>query len=231
MSGYKYLSQEEAIQLDKDLMGSEMGFINEILMELAGLSCAQSISEIYPVTSHPNILVVVGPGNNGGDGMVCARHLHHFGYNVSCCYPKRRDIAPWQGLLKQCLTLGITFYSNLTEFSFKDFNVLVDAIFGYSFAGDIRAPFDAILPAIKDSLVPIASIDIPSGWNVETGDPSGEGLQPEFLISLGAPKQGVKDFKGKHHFLGGRFVPKPMLERYQLNLPPYPGSQQYVRLN
>ena len=60
--------------------------------ELAGLSVACSLASEYPASSHPRILVVAGPGNNGGDGLVAARHLFHFGYSVqvsrqSAVYP------------------------------------------------------------------------------------------------------------------------------------------------
>lgn len=51
-------------------------------MELAGLSVAQSIALEYPATTHPRALVIAGPGNNGGDGLVAGRHLYHFGYQV-----------------------------------------------------------------------------------------------------------------------------------------------------
>ena len=101
----------------------------------------------------------------------------------------------------------------------KSTDVILDAIFGFSFSPPLRAPFDAILPALADSGLPIVSVDIPSGWHVEDGrvpiiieDADGQettflGLTPEVLISLTAPKLGVKDFKEKH-FLGGRFINK-----------------------
>jgi NAD(P)H-hydrate epimerase len=59
-----------------------LGFSVDQLMELAGLSVACSVASEYPAASHPRILVVAGPGNNGGDGLVAARHLYHFGYSV-----------------------------------------------------------------------------------------------------------------------------------------------------
>ena len=48
----------------------------------AGLSVAQSVYSEYPPTSHSRVLVIAGPGNNGGDGLVAARHLYHFGYKL-----------------------------------------------------------------------------------------------------------------------------------------------------
>lgn len=70
---------------------------------------------------------------------------------------------------------------------------------------------------IAKSKLPIVSVDIPSGWDVELGPverevANAEGkrveevLMPDVLVSLTAPKQGVKEYKGRH-FLGGRFVP------------------------
>ena len=103
-------------------------------------------------------------------------------------------------------------------------DVILDAIFGFSFHPPVRAPFDAVLPLLAKSGLPIISVDIPSGWDVEKGkitvdvaEGGGkpfEGLDPDVLISLTAPKLGVKNFKGRH-FLGGRFVSKYVI-RYTL---------------
>ncbi len=64
---------------------------------------------------------------------------------------------------------------------------------------------------------------------MEKGCPDG-GIQPEFLISLTAPKQCAKHFHGKWHFLGGRFVPPDLAKKYELCLPPYPGAEACVEL-
>ena len=106
-------------------------------------------------------------------------------------------------------------------------DVILDAIFGFSFQPPVRAPFDVVLPLLAKlakSGLPIVSVDIPSGWDVEKGkitvdvaEGGGkpfEGLDPDVLISLTAPKLGVKNFKGRH-FLGGRFVSKYVI-RYTL---------------
>ena len=79
-----YLTQDEATALDKELM-RQPGFTIDQLMELAGLSVASAVVDAFPPPAH-TVLVVVGPGNNGGDGLVAARHLYQFGYKV-CCFP------------------------------------------------------------------------------------------------------------------------------------------------
>ncbi|KAF8651939.1 hypothetical protein AX16_004582 [Volvariella volvacea WC 439] len=108
-------------------------------------------------------------------------------------------------------------------------DVILDAIFGFSFKPPVRAPFDSALSLLSKSGLPIVSVDIPSGWDVEQGNIHGVGLNPDVLISLTAPKLGVQGFKGRH-FLGGRFVPRTLEEKFQLNLPPYPGFSQIVEL-
>ena len=60
----------------------------------------------------------------------------------------------------------------------------------------------------KSSPPSIASVDNPSGWDVEDGPQNlEEAIEPEMLVSLTAPKRGARFFKGPYHYLGGRFVP------------------------
>lgn len=94
------------------------------------------------------------------------------------------------------------------------------------FKGEIRPPFKDIIERLKNVKLPICSIDVPSGWDIEHG--CADGLQPETLISLTAPKLCARHFKGKHHYLAGRFVPQSLEEKYELNLPEYPGSDPIV---
>ncbi|KAM8840305.1 NAD(P)H-hydrate epimerase isoform 1-T2 [Spinachia spinachia] len=223
----KYLGQEEAQHIDGELF-SEYGFSVDQLMELAGLACATAIARAYPITSlvkaRPSLLVICGPGNNGGDGLVCARHLKLFGYEPTILYPRRPNKPLFQGLTTQCHKMEIPFLTEMPEAAVIDeaYNLVIDAIFGFSFKGAVREPFGSILDLLKKTTVPVASIDIPSGWDVEQG--SADGLQPDMLISLTAPKKSARLFRGRYHFLGGRFVPPGLERKYQLNLPQYPGQ-------
>lgn len=67
------------MKVDEELMGP-LGFSVDQLMELAGLSVACAVHA--EASQAAKILVLAGPGNNGGDGLVAARHLHHFGHHV-----------------------------------------------------------------------------------------------------------------------------------------------------
>lgn len=228
----KYLGQEEAVNIDEELF-SEYAFSVDQLMELAGLSCATAIARAYPVSRlgrGGTLLVCCGPGNNGGDGLVCARHLKMFGYNPSVFYPKQSSKQLFKNLVTQCQQLDIPFLSFLPDAPLitESFSLVVDAIFGFSFKPPIRPEFVDVFDKLKRTEIPLASIDIPSGWDVETGDP--DGLHPECLISLTAPKKCAQHFKGKFHFLGGRFVPPSLAIKYDMNLPPYPGTDCIVEL-
>ncbi|KAL5059465.1 hypothetical protein RYX36_031069 [Vicia faba] len=97
-----YLKQQESTEIDETLMGP-LGFSVDQLMELAGLSVATSIYEVYKPGEYSRVLIVCGPGNNGGDGLVAARHLHHFGYKLLICYPKRTPKPLYAGLVTQVL--------------------------------------------------------------------------------------------------------------------------------
>uniref|UniRef100_H0W4F9 NAD(P)H-hydrate epimerase n=1 Tax=Cavia porcellus TaxID=10141 RepID=H0W4F9_CAVPO len=230
----KYLSQEEAQAVDQELF-NEYQFSVDQLMELAGLSCATAIAKAYPAASlsksPPAVLVICGPGNNGGDGLVCARHLKLFGYQPSIYYPKRPNKPLFTALVTQCQKMDIPFLGEMpSEPPMIDelYELVVDAIFGFSFKGDVREPFRSILSVLHELTVPIASIDIPSGWDVEKG--SSGGIQPDMLISLTAPKKSATQFTGRYHYLGGRFVPPALEKKYHLNLPPYPDTECVYRL-
>ncbi|NP_001396702.1 NAD(P)H-hydrate epimerase isoform 6 precursor [Mus musculus] len=112
----KYLSQEEAQAVDQELF-NEYQFSVDQLMELAGLSCATAIAKAYPPTSMskspPTVLVICGPGNNGGDGLVCARHLKLFGYQPTIYYPKRPNKPLFTGLVTQCQKMDIPFLGEM----------------------------------------------------------------------------------------------------------------------
>lgn len=225
--GVKYLKQKEAIDIDVELF-NEYRFSVDQLMELAGLSCASAIVSCYPEAKR--VLLCCGPGNNGGDGLVCARHLKHFGSQPSIYYPKRTENQLYKNLTYQCESLDIPFVDSVSkDYLDNSFDLVVDAVFGFSFKPPVREAFLPVISALKDTNVPVCSIDIPSGWDVEAGKPT-EGIEPQMLVSLTAPKLCAKDFKGKFHCLGGRFVPFKLAEKYDLRLPQYPGSNSFVRL-
>lgn len=80
---------------------------------------------------------------------------------------------------------------------------------GFSFSGEVREPFPAVIQVLEETKITVTSVDAPSSWNIEDGPPRsglGSGFNPTALISLTAPKPLVKFFKGRH-FVGGRYAP------------------------
>ncbi|ORX45886.1 NAD(P)H-hydrate epimerase [Hesseltinella vesiculosa] len=228
----RFLSQKVAQAIDEELMSAQGGFSIDQLMELAGLSVAQAVQKSYDASTHPRVLVCVGPGNNGGDGLVAARHLTHFGYQPSIYYPKQSSKDLYQRLLIQCKNLNTPLVPEEQFASHVEQNtdVILDAVFGFSFHGEVREPFKKVIDIFETTGKPIVSVDIPSGWDVSTGPTKQVSFQPSVLISLTAPKACAQRFKGERHFLGGRFVPPSLAQKFDFVVPAYPQGDQVVEL-
>ncbi|KAF2251408.1 apolipo protein A-I binding protein-like protein [Trematosphaeria pertusa] len=222
------LSAKNAAALDQELMTAGAFSIDQ-LMELAGLSVSQAVFKLQPLNKGRRILVACGPGNNGGDGLVAARHLFHYGYQPTIYYPKQSKNELYQRLKKQLEDLKVPFTDDFPS-ALSQTDHIVDAIFGFSFSGEVREPFPKVIEALRDTKIPVLAVDAPSSWNIEEGPPGsgpGKGFMPEALISLTAPKPLVKWFKGRH-FLGGRFLSPAMAQKYELDIPKYEGLDQVV---
>ncbi|KAL2148280.1 hypothetical protein VTH82DRAFT_2428 [Thermothelomyces myriococcoides] len=226
----KTLSAKAAAALDRELMSTGAFSIDQ-LMELAGLSVSQVVHRVHPPSKGKRILVAVGPGNNGGDGLVAARHLRHYGYQPAIYYPKRPKNDLYQRLTKQLEDLEVPFVDDFPT-ALQSADHVIDAVFGFSFSGEVREPFPAVIQAMAESKVPVTSVDAPSSWDIEEGPPKsgvGSNFHPDVLISLTAPKPLVKHFKGRH-FIGGRFVSPAIAKKYDFDVPAYEGIDQIVEV-
>ncbi|XP_060641157.2 yjeF N-terminal domain-containing protein 3 isoform X1 [Anolis sagrei] len=231
----RYLSRPEAIALEKELM-EEFRFGQQQLIEIWGHACAMAVTKVFPRRSlpkkQPTLLVVCGCEQNGAIGLACARHLRVFEYEPTIFYPKRSSNPLYRDFTTQCEKMDIPFLSYLpTEVQLISdaYNLVVDAVLGVEAnPGEILEPYSTILTILKQIHVPLVSLDVPSGWDVETG--SSDGLSPDVLVSLSAPKQCATRFVGKHHFVAGRFLPYDVQKKFELNLPDYPGTECVVSL-
>ena len=226
----KTLSAASAAALDKELM-SNGAFSIDQLMELAGLAVSQAVYTVHPPSRYPRVLVVCGPGNNGGDGLVAARHLFHYGYEPTIHYPKRGKNDLYQRLASQLRNLEVPFVEDFGK-ALGETDQVLDAIFGFSFSAEVREPFPGIIEALEKTKQPVIAVDAPSSWNIESGPPEhgpGSGYMPEVLVSLTAPKPLVRFLKGRH-FVGGRFLSKQMAWKYGIDVPPYKGVDQIVEI-
>ena len=245
--GTGYLNAKDAAALDEELMAVP-GYTLEQLMELAGLSVAeavyqvlseQAVEQTLKESPRRKILIICGPGNNGGDGLVAARHLVMFGYETVVVYPKQSGSKQphYTNLVKQCQDVGVPILDEMPENWSTHYAIIVDAIFGFSFHGEPRPPFDTVIEQLKsvskknDNLVITVSIDVPSGWNVDGNDDDKTNkFVPNVLVSLTAPKLCAKKFYGRH-FVGGRFLPPNLADKYNVRMPLYPGVSQVVQVS
>ena len=240
-STVKTLSSKMASELDQELM-SGGGFSIDQLMELAGLAVAKAIFKQYPPSGSSNIvLMLVGPGNNGGDGLVASRHLKLWGYEPVVYYPKKSTKNElYRRLVTQLEDLEVPEVELYKVTSLLEkpnaVKLIVDSLFGFSFKPPIRAPFDELIKYISansDKIAPVVSVDIPSGWDVDQG-PVDIDIKPSMLVSLTAPKPCVSHFVGeaKTHYLGGRFISPRVAKKYGLEstVGLYKGDDLVVKL-
>mmetsp|Transcript_20937 Transcript_20937/g.49728 ORF Transcript_20937/g.49728 Transcript_20937/m.49728 type:complete len:634 (-) Transcript_20937:237-2138(-) len=248
-----FLNAADAAALDVELMSPDIGgYTLEQLMELAGMAVAEAVMQVVPTSSSSTnskkkVLVLCGPGNNGGDGLVAARHLYFYGgYDCTIVYPKRSSKQPhYSHLVKQCENLGIPVVDEVpATTSMSDYDIIVDALFGFSFHGEPREPFAAMLqqvmaaqkqqqqqnPEPKNGSPVVVSVDVPSGWNVDEGDVNKSGFVPDVLVSLTTPKLCAKKFTAGRHFVGGRFLPPDLASKYNVKMPPYPSISQVMEV-
>ncbi|XP_030791996.1 yjeF N-terminal domain-containing protein 3 [Rhinopithecus roxellana] len=174
------------------------------------------------------VLVVCGPEQNGAVGLVCARHLRVFEYEPTIFYPMRSLDLLHRDLTTQCEKMDIPFLSYLpTEVQLinEAYGLVVDAVLGPGVEpGEVGGPCTRALATLKLLSIPLVSLDIPSGWDAETGSDAEDGLRPDVLVSLAAPKRCAGRFSGRHHFVAGRFVPDDVRRKFALRLPGYTGT-------
>lgn len=163
---------------------------------------------------------------------MAARHLHHFGYTPTVYYPKPSKPDLFHRLQIQLKSLSIPFADDFGS-ALESSDLILDAIFGFSFKPPVREPFPAVIQALSETMKPVLSVDSPSCWDIEGGPPSagqlGADFMPPYLISLTAPKPSVKYFKGTH-FVGGRFLSEEMARKYDLTIPDYSGVDQIAEV-
>jgi len=174
-------------------------------MENAGKAVAEEVWRILNATDQQHILFLIGPGNNGGDGLVAARHLHDWGAKVSL-YPCSQR--PDDSNLELVRQRGITCVEanqdeNLDKFDelLSSAGCVIDALFGTGKIRPLHGTFQQVLDRVgkarrKAASLRIIAIDLPSGLNADSGDVDPVCLYADNTITLGFPKHGLFSFPG-----------------------------------
>jgi NAD(P)H-hydrate epimerase len=186
-----------------DRLASERYAIPSIvLMENAARQAADAIVAQLP--SETRALIVCGGGNNGGDGLATARHLHIRGWDVTILTTiapekyKGDALANYQiiqSMTKTCANLRLTADDPIKSIRQWDGGVIVDAIFGTGLDQPPRDPFPQIAEAINEASshwgANVVALDLPSGLDCDTGKPLGPAIvQADFTVTFAAQKKG-----------------------------------------
>ena len=184
------LSVSEMYQADR--LAMEGGVPGTVLMEAAGRGCAGLIMDRWP---RGRCLVLCGPGNNGGDGYVIARHLDAAGWQV--------DLV---SLVDPVLLKGDAAYMrdrwdepilSLEEAEIAGVELVVDAGFGAGFSRHLEDDVARFFAAVRRAAPPVVAVDVPSGVNGDSGAVDAAALPATMTISFFRAKPGHFLYPGR----------------------------------
>lgn len=168
-----------------------------VLMENAGSQVVESILDHFDGQAPGSVAVLCGKGNNGGDGLVVARHLHNLGcevvvFLIGCGADLDGDAAL---NYRMAVATGVPI-SEVVESAQWDplgaglsrFDCLVDALLGTGLRGAVRGLLVDVIEAINAAAVPVVAVDIPSGLCADNGVIDGVAVVAELTVTFAAPK-------------------------------------------
>ncbi len=218
-AGVVYVTAEEMRKID-DVTIQEFHVDVLMLMENAGRATATLAKQMLRETTFgKRVACLVGGGNNGGDGMVAARHLANWGADVSVIVGTTKDRVKDVplGQLQVLEKMGIPILS--TDYNLRDYDLLIDGLIGYGLEGN---PRDKVAMIIKDANASgrqILALDLPSGMNATTGEVYDPCIKAAATLTLALPKTGflapnasplVGDL-----FLADISIPRSVYERFR----------------
>lgn len=227
------LTTAQMIEVDR-LMIEVYGVSLEEMMENAGRNLAELAKQMLggQVAGH-QLIVLCGAGNNGGGGMVAARHLHNMGAQVSVVLAsdsnKLKDVPAHQWSILKALQL------DQVNFDFKSSALILDTMLGYGSQGDPRPPIKDWIERANASGIPILSLDSPSGLDTTTGNAGQPCIRAVATMILALPKTGLlasqaKDFVGAL-YVADIGVPPELYQRIGIEVGPLFVNGAIIPLN
>ncbi|MCJ7514911.1 MAG: NAD(P)H-hydrate epimerase, partial [Dehalococcoidia bacterium] len=208
----KVVTAEQMREIDRRAAG--IGLTTDILMENAGRAVADGIKELIGSVVGKHILIIVGPGNNGGDGLVAGRHLADSGAEVSIYLCTQRLEGDKNLALAQQHGVIAIQADQDTDFARFDSllvssDVVIDAIFGTGRSRALDGVFKQVLARVtatkkKTQKLMAIAVDMPSGLDADTGAVDPDCPVVDVTITLGNPKPGLFSFPGAER--AGRII-------------------------
>lgn len=211
-----WLSRDEVRELDRRAI-TGFGVPGIVLMENAGRSAAELLMRLNP-QKRP-VVILCGPGNNGGDGFVIARHLDNHGWpmDLHVLAKNNHDAGDADVNFDILFAAGIPYtqyhpsHTSEPQLRFLEAKVnraewIVDALFGTGLSRPLSAPFDPIVGFVNAQKQPVLAIDIPSGLDCDTGEPLGPTIRATHTATFVAYKKGFlnpksREWTGEVHVL------------------------------
>ena len=187
----KLYSADEMSRADRN--AQDLGIPGGVLMERAGAAMAEEILKRY---SPKRALVVCGGGNNGGDGFVIARELHLAGAGVTVLATKDGYSGDPETNLEILRNLEVEVVG---PESLDGTDLVVDALLGTGFSGEVREKEASLIRQINDSRLPVVAVDVPSGVDGSTGQVQGDAVTADLTICAHAAKVGCVISPGREH--------------------------------
>ena len=183
--------------------GHQMGFLKKFMMENAGAAAVKRLAEKFELDSK-KITIFAGLGNNGGDGLVMARHLAGHGAKVKVILlgnqeKIKTEESQWNWNLLQKMPSIELITGEKPSFDFIS-DVIVDGILGTGITGEIREPYASAIEFINNSNAYKLAVDVPSGLDPDTGNTANLFVKADVTVTFHKMKVGMskrEDICGK----------------------------------
>lgn len=206
------LSSDQARAYDR-FLAERCGVPSLLLMENAGRVAAEIVHARLcassPVGRGRRVLCACGPGNNGGDGLVAARHLLRLGHRpFVVLFGRGAEVAPdarvnlgaWKGLGGELREVDDEADARAVIVAgCKEADAVIDALLGTGLSREIGGRLRVAVDAINGSGLPLFSLDVPSGLSADTGEVLGAAIRADVTITFGHPKTGLLTSVGADH--------------------------------
>ncbi|MEG6615046.1 NAD(P)H-hydrate dehydratase [Peptococcaceae bacterium 1198_IL3148] len=180
---------------------AEYGIPGIVLMENAGKAVVNAVvRQLQGNVRGKAITIFVGKGNNGGDGLVVARHLLNMGADVRVLMitepegltgDAQTNLNIWRNMGQKIYLVHQPNGINLVKISLLSTDLIVDAMFGTGFKGTVGEKIGRIIELINTSDLPIVAVDIPSGLEADTSNIGGHCVKASVTVTFGLPKLGM----------------------------------------
>jgi len=175
--------------------GHDMGFLKKFMMENAGAAAVRRLVDKLGDIESKNILIFAGLGNNGGDGLVMARHMSGYGAKVTVMLlgspdKIKTEESNWNWSLLQKMPSVKLLSGDSFEFDFNP-DVIIDAILGTGISGNIREPYASAINYINQTDCFKFAVDVPSGLDPQTGNTANICSKCDMTTTFHKMKQGI----------------------------------------